>query len=94
MQAFFLTIVFLLMFGVAMAATPGDTFNCNGGHWLVTDEVAKCMAGGGTVPGGTVPYPTPIYTLEPLIGDCRPIERQTPTPSSYLYVPMIQNGDE
>lgn len=81
-----------LMLGLSIFARPGDTYACHDGHWVVIGDVAQCVAGAGTVPPGTVP--TPLYTAVPLIPDCRPIERQTPEPSTgtELFLPVVSGG--
>lgn len=91
---------FVGIIGLSIFAQPGDTYNCNGGHWVVLDEVAKCVAGAGSIPPGTVPLPTPAYTADPLIPSCRPVPKQTPTPmetkpgDSYMVnLPFIANGE-
>ena len=81
---------FVLIVGLTIYARPGDTYNCNGGHWVVLDEVAKCVAGAGSIPPGSGTVPTPVYTAEPLIPSCRPIPKQTPTESDHeLFLPVI-----
>ena len=85
---------FALVIGLSIYAQPGDTYNCNGGHWVVRDEVAKCVAGSGTVPSSTIPLPTPLYTPEPLVPSCRPIDKQTPTPETYtINLPFVAKGN-
>lgn len=85
---------FVLLAGLAIFAREGDTYNCNGGHWVVRDEVAQCVAGSGTVPSSTIPLPTPLYTPEPLVPSCRPIDKQTPTPETYTtYAPFVAKGN-
>lgn len=77
----------------AIYAYPGDTYNCNGGHWVIISEVAKCVAGNSTVPPGSIPPPTPLYTAVPLYPDCKPLEHQTPTSEYHqINLPIVAGG--
>ena len=89
---------FFTSLALSIFAHEGDTFNCNGGHWVVLNEVAKCVAGGGTVPNSTIPLPTPAYTPLPLFPSCKPIDKQTPTLESTLTpyavnLPIVAKGN-
>lgn len=91
-------LTFLTSVALSIFASEGDTFNCAGGYWVVRDEVAKCVAGGGTVPNSTIPLPTPAYTPSPLLPSCKPIDKQTPTPESTLTpyavnLPIVAKGN-
>lgn len=85
-------ITFFTSMALSIFARSGDTFNCNDGHWIVMDEVAKCVAGSGTVPPGTIPLPTPLYTPDPLFPSCKPVD--TPTPTTYtVNLPIVAKGN-
>lgn len=89
---------FFTSIALSIFAHEGDTFNCNGGHWVVLDKVAKCVAGVATVPNSTIPLPTPAYTPSPLLPSCKPIDKQTTTPESTptpytVNLPIVAKGN-